>query len=166
MWKTSTRRIINHWRKKSKGYMSKSNLHVQCSNSQNSNDIHHRDWKINSKVHLEANKTTNPKAILTDQKEWYWRCRYTQSHGNESSMVPAQKQTWRAVEQNRGPRYESMQLNPPNFWQRCQKHTMEKRWPLQQMLLGKQDICMQISETRSMSSPVQVSIQSGLRTII
>jgi hypothetical protein len=28
---------------------------------------------------------------------------------------------------------------------------MEKRWPLQQMLLGKQDICMQKTQTRSMS---------------
>jgi hypothetical protein len=41
------------------------------------------------------------------------------------------------VEQNRGPGYESTQLNPPYFWQRRQKHTMEKSPPLQQMLLGK-----------------------------
>jgi hypothetical protein len=31
------------------------------------------------------------------------------------------------------------------------KHTMEKRPSLQQMLLGKLDICMQTTETRSMS---------------
>jgi hypothetical protein len=61
-----------------------------------------------------------------------------------------QKQTWRPMEQNRGPEYESTQLCLPNFWQRHPKHTMEKRQPLQQML-GKLDICVQKTETRSMS---------------
>jgi hypothetical protein len=42
------------------------------------------------------------------------------------------------------------QLCPPNFWQRHQKHTMEKRKTLQQMLLGKLDICLQKTETRPM----------------
>jgi hypothetical protein len=43
----------------------------------------------------------------------------------------AQKQIWRPVEQNKGPRYESMQLYPTNFWQRCQCqiHIVEKRQP-------------------------------------
>jgi hypothetical protein len=36
-----------------------------------------------------------------------------------------------------------MQLHPPDFQQRCPKHMMEKRQPLQQMLLGKLGICMQ-----------------------
>jgi hypothetical protein len=35
------------------------------------------------------------------------------------------------VEQNRGPGYESTELCPPYFWQRCQKHMMEKSQPLQ-----------------------------------
>jgi hypothetical protein len=52
-------------------------------------------------------------------------------------MVVAQKQAWRPEEQNRGPGYESTQLHPPHFWQRSQKYMMEKRQPLQQMLLGK-----------------------------
>jgi hypothetical protein len=66
-------------------------------------------------------------------------------------MVLAQKQTRRPMEQNRGPGYESTPLRPPYFCQRCQKHTMEKRQPLQQMLLGKVVICLQKTETRSMS---------------
>jgi hypothetical protein len=41
-------------------------------------------------------------------------------------MVLEQKQIWRLVEQNRGLRYESTQLCLPYFWQKCQKHTMEK----------------------------------------
>jgi hypothetical protein len=66
----------------------------------------------------------------TQQKEQCWRHHNTQlqtipqSHSNKNSMVLAQKQIWRPVEQNRGPRYESMQLCLPNFWQRCQKHMM------------------------------------------
>jgi hypothetical protein len=54
------------------------------------------------------------------------------------------------VELNREPRNEFMQLSPPNFWQRCQKCTMEKRQPLEQILLGKLDISLQKTETRSM----------------
>jgi hypothetical protein len=65
-------------------------------------------------------------------------------------MVLAQKHTWRPVEHKRGPGYESTQLYPPHFWQKCQKYTMEKRQPLQQMVLGKVAICLQETETRSM----------------
>jgi hypothetical protein len=53
------------------------------------------------------------------------------------------------VEQNRGPGYESTQLGPPYFLQRCQKYTMERRQPLQQMLLGKVVIHLQETKTRS-----------------
>jgi hypothetical protein len=35
-----------------------------------------------------------------------------------------------------------MNLCPPDFWQWHQKHTIEKRQPLQQMFLGKLDIFM------------------------
>jgi hypothetical protein len=55
------------------------------------------------------------------------------------------------VEQNRGPRYESTQLYPLHFLQRCQKYMIEKRQPLQQMLLGKVVIHLQETETRSKS---------------
>jgi hypothetical protein len=62
-------------------------------------------------------------------------------------MVLAQKQIGRQVEQNRGSGYESTKLCPSYFSQRCQKHTMEKSQPLQQMLLGKVVICLQKTET-------------------
>jgi hypothetical protein len=32
---------------------------------QNSNDIYHRGWKINPKVHMEPQKTVNAKAMLS-----------------------------------------------------------------------------------------------------
>jgi hypothetical protein len=71
-----------------------------------------------------------------------------QSHSNKNSMVLAQKQIWGPVEQNRGPGYESTQLYCPYFWQRHQKHMMENRQLLQQMLLGKVVTCLQKTETR------------------
>jgi hypothetical protein len=43
---------------------------------------------------------------------------------------------WHKTFMNTGPEYESMQLCSSNLCQRCQKHIMEKRQPLQQMLLG------------------------------
>jgi hypothetical protein len=48
-----------------------------------------------------------------------------------------------------------LEMNPHSyahliFRQRLQKHTMENRQPLQQMMLGKVVICLQRSETRSM----------------
>jgi hypothetical protein len=67
-----------------------------------------------------------------------------------NALVLAQKQTWRPVKQNRGSRYESTELCPPYFWQRCQKHTREKRQPLWQILLGKVDIGLLKTEARSM----------------
>jgi hypothetical protein len=44
---------------------------------------------------------------------------------------------------NKRPIYKPMQLQPTSLWQRSPKHTMEKRQPLQKMLLRKLDICMQ-----------------------
>jgi hypothetical protein len=92
----------------------------------------------------------------TEQKEQHWRCynirlqTTLQSHSNKNSNVLTQKQIWRPVEQNRGPGYESIQLCPPHFWQRHQKHIVEKRHPFQQMVLGKVAICLQKTETRPM----------------
>jgi hypothetical protein len=49
-------------------YITKSNLHVQYNSHQTPNDIHHRDWKIYSKVHLETQKIVNSQGN-TEQKE-------------------------------------------------------------------------------------------------
>jgi hypothetical protein len=54
------------------------------------------------------------------------------------------------VEQNRGPRYESIQLCPPYFLTKALKTYEGERQPLQQMLLGKVVIHLQETETRSM----------------
>jgi hypothetical protein len=51
-------------------------------------------------------------------------------------MVLAQKQTGRPMDSNRRPRHESMLPQLTDFQERSSKYTMEKRQPLQQMLLG------------------------------
>jgi hypothetical protein len=58
-------------------FITKSNLHVQCNLHQNSNDNHHKDWKINPKVHLEAQRPQTSKAILS-KKEQHWKYHNTQ----------------------------------------------------------------------------------------
>jgi hypothetical protein len=45
-------------------YATKSNLYVLCNPLQNSIGILHRDRKINPKVHIEAQKTSNSQAVL------------------------------------------------------------------------------------------------------
>jgi hypothetical protein len=104
---------------------------------------------------LETQKTMNSQGN-TQLKEECWRYHIIwlqtilQSNYNKNRMVLAQKQTWRPEEQSRGPGYESTQIHPPHFWQRCQKYMMEKRQALQQMFLGKVVIHLQETETRSM----------------
>jgi hypothetical protein len=41
------------------GYSIKSNLHFQCNPYQNSNDILHGDRKINPKIHMKTQNTSN-----------------------------------------------------------------------------------------------------------
>jgi hypothetical protein len=127
---TSIRKTTKHWRNKSKKITedqrfpmlinwqnqhsknddtTKSNLHVQCNSYQSPNDICHRNWKINPKVHLLIQNI--------EQNEQSWRLNNTQlqtiiqCHINKNSIVLVEKQIWRLEEQNRGSRYESMQLN-------------------------------------------------------
>jgi hypothetical protein len=59
--------------------------------------------------------------------------------------------------------YEYMQLCPPDFWQRHQKHTMEKT--AYSTNVEKNWICMQKTETRSMSltlNKYQLKVDQGL----
>lgn len=43
---------------------------------------------------------------------------------------------------------------PNNFWQGSQKLTMEKRKPLQEVVLGKLESCMQKNEVRQLSHAI------------
>ena len=54
-----------------------------------------------------------------------------QSYSNQNTVVLAQKQTHRSMEQDREPRNKPMHLWSINLWQRRQEYTMEKRQSLQ-----------------------------------
>jgi hypothetical protein len=114
--------------------------------------------KVTLKFLWKHKRLWRAKAILS-KKDQHWRYHniwiqtILQSYSNKNSMALGQRQTWRPIEQNRRPRYESTQLHPSEFWQRCPKHMMEKRQTLQQMLLGKLQICMQKTETDPCLSP-------------
>ena len=77
-------------------------------------------------------KTLNSQCNL-EKEEWNWRnqpaCLQTllQSHSHQNSMVLAQRQKYRSMEQNRKPREKSTNLWSPYLRQRRQEYTMEKR---------------------------------------
>ena len=74
-----------------------------------------------------------------------------QSCNHQDSMVLAQKQTYRPMEQNRDPIIGPTNVWPTNLSQSRKKHPMEKRQSLQQMVLGKLNSNMQKNETRPLS---------------
>ena len=87
-------------------------------------------------------KTSNSQSNL-EKEEWNWRNQpawlqaLLQSHSHQDSMVLAQRQKYRSMEQNRKPRDKSTHLWTPYLWQRRQEHTMKKGQSLSQMALGK-----------------------------
>ena len=76
------------------------------------------------------------KAVLR-KKEWSWNNQPSwlqiilQSYSHQDSMVPAQKQKYTPMEQDRESRDKPMHLWVPYFWQRRQEYTMGQRSPLQ-----------------------------------
>jgi hypothetical protein len=116
--------VLMNWQNQycENGYITKSNLHFQCNSYQNSNDTHHRDWKINPKVHLE-------------KEDWICKTMLSETSNTGGTTISNFKLNYRAIEikiaqycpqtdmkpvdQNRRPRYESMQLCPLNIWQTC-----------------------------------------------
>ena len=80
-------------------------------------------------------KTLNRQSNL-EKEEWNWRNQPSwlhallQSHSHQDSMVLAQRQEHRSMEQNRKPRDRSMHLWTPYLWQRRQEYTTKKRQSL------------------------------------
>jgi hypothetical protein len=62
--------MLMEWQKQccKNDYHTESNLYVQSNPYQNSNDIFHKDRKINTKLHMVAQKTSNSQSNL-EQKE-------------------------------------------------------------------------------------------------
>ena len=82
---------------------------------------------------MEIQKTLNSQSNL-EKEEWKWRNQpvqaLLQSHSHQESIVLAQRQKYRSMEQNRKPRGKSTYLWTPYLRQRKQEHAMEKRRPL------------------------------------
>ena len=109
----------------------KHNLQIQCDPYQITNDIFHRTRTKKFTIHMETQKTLNSQSSL-EKEEWSWRNQPSwlqmilQSYIHQDSMVLAQKQKYRPMEQDRKPRYKPMHLWVPYFQQRRQEYTMVK----------------------------------------
>ena len=110
-------------------YTTKCNLHIQCDPYQITNGIFHRTRTKNFIINMETQKTPNRKSSL-EKEEWSWRNQPSwlliilQSYSHQGSMVLAQKQKYRPIEQDRKPRNKPMHLCVPYCWQRRQEYTM------------------------------------------
>ena len=86
-----------------------SNLQIQYNPYQNTCGIFHRTRTNNPKIYMEPQKTQNCQSNPVE-KEQSWRHNpprlqtVLQSYSNQNSMVLAQKQIHRSMEQNREPR--------------------------------------------------------------
>ena len=116
-------------------YTIKCDLQIQCNPYQITNGIFHRTRTKNFTIHMETQKTPNGQNSL--EKEWSWRNQPSwlqiilQSYSHQDSMVLAQKQKCRPMEQDRKLRNKPMHLWVPYFWQKRQEYTMGQRQPLQ-----------------------------------
>ena len=119
------------------------NLQIQCNPYQITKDIYHRTRRKYLKVCLEGQRSRISKNILRKKNGAggirlpEFRPYYKASHQNH--VVLAQRQKYRSVEQDRKPGIKPTHLQSTNLRQRRQKYTMEKRQPLQQVVLEKLD---------------------------
>ena len=87
-------------------------------------------------------KTLNCQSNL-EKERWSWRKQtpwleiILQSYNHQDSRALVWKQKYRPMEQDRKPRDKPMHLWAPYLWQRRQEYTMQKRQPLQQVVMGK-----------------------------
>ena len=103
-------------------------------------------WKKNL-ICMETQKTLSSQSYPKKEK-WSWRNQVPllqtilQNYIHQNSMVLAQKQKYRSMEQDRKPRNKPMHLWSINLQQRRQDYITEKRWFLQYVVLGKLDSYM------------------------
>ena len=84
---------------------------------------------------MEIQKASNSQSNLEkEERNWRnqaaWLQALLQSHSNQDSMVLAQRQKFRSMEQSRKPRDKATYLWTPYLRQRSQEYTMGKRQPL------------------------------------
>ena len=113
-------------------YTTKCNLQIQCNPYQISNGSFHRTRTKNFTIHMETQKTLNSQSSL-EKGEWNWRNQLSwlqtilQSYSHQDSMVLAQKQKYRSMEQDRKPRNKPTNLWVPYVLQKRQEYTMGQR---------------------------------------
>ena len=116
-------------------YITKCNLQIQCNPYQIANGIFSRTRTKIFTIHMETQKTLNSQGSL-EKEEWSWRNQLSwlkiilQIYSHQDSMVLAQKQKYRPMEQDRKSRNKPIHLQIPYFLQRRQEYTMGKRQPL------------------------------------
>ena len=113
-------------------YTAKCNMQLQCNTYQITNGIFHRTRTKNFTIHMETQKALKSQSSL-EKEEWSWRNQPSrpqvtlQSYSHLDSVVLAQKQKYRPMEQDRKPRNEPMHLWVPYIWQRRHEYTMGQR---------------------------------------
>ena len=101
-------------------YTTQSNLQIQCNTYQTTNGIFTELEKNMFTICMEIQKTPNSQSNLEKEKQ-SWRNQVPglqtilQSYSNQDSMVPAQKQKCRSMEQDRKSRDKHMHLWSPNL---------------------------------------------------
>ena len=95
-----------------------SNLQIQYNPYQTTTSIFHTTRTKNFTICMETQKPPNSQGNLEKEK-WNWRNQaptlqtIPQSYSRQDSMVLAQKQKFRSVEQHRKPRNKPMHIWPP-----------------------------------------------------
>ena len=103
-------------------YTTQSNLQIQCNPYEATSHIFHRTKTKSLTTHTETQKTLNSQSNLEKEK-WSQsnQSSYFQiilwSYSHQVSMVLAQKQKYRPMEQDRKPRDNSMHLWATYLWQ-------------------------------------------------
>ena len=112
--------------------ITKCNLQIQCDPYQITNAIFHKTRTKNFTIRMETHKTLNSQSGLK-KEEWSWRNQppwlqiMLQSYSYQETIVLAQKEKYRPMEQDRKPRNKPMHLLVPYFWLRRQECTMGQR---------------------------------------
>ena len=101
-------------------YITQSNLQIQCNPYQTTNGIFRRIRTKNVTICMETQKTLYSQSNLEKEK-CGWRNQapglqtILQSYSHQDSMVVAQKQKYRSMEQDRNPRDKPTHLWSPNL---------------------------------------------------
>ena len=98
-----------------------SNLHIQCNPYQNSNGIFHRTKIKNFIICMETQKTPKSPYNLEKQKRSWknqapWFQTIREIYSNQDSIILAQKEKYRSMEQDRKPRDKPMHICSPYLW--------------------------------------------------